>query len=140
LLLTEKYIKEATKTNSEDLSVISTRRPYLIPVLNRGEKVSVSCLVKNDKGEMPYLYINGEHSGLKFIGISKVKNVIWGVDQTNSTLLGLIVSIFFLIPIFYFGQSKIFIILLTFISGVFCIVPGILILKFYKIVLKNIRN
>jgi len=141
LLLTKEYVKQITETDLDKASENSGRRPYVIPVLNRGDKITVTCLVKNNKSQIPLVYIDCEHAGLKFIANYKQKNMLWGIDQSHAAILGLLVSAFLLIPILHYVDSRIVAVVSTFTIGVLVIVPGLLLLKFFnriKIVVKNI--
>lgn len=130
LQFTSQYWEEYKNNNNKNL--ISTRREYNIPILNRDDSVIFSCLVTNIKTAEPQIYLDCNHQGLKIVPNFIPPRLIWGEHQDIAILWGIIISTLLIIPVFYFIQSKIISIIIVFILGVFSIVPGIIILKLIK--------
>ena len=139
LRLTEQYIQEAQKITSANEKLIWSRRPYFIPVLNRDDNITFSCLVKNEKGKEPNIYLDCDHPGLKMEANFIQPQLFWGENQSISALWGLVISAVLVIPVLYSIQSKIIAAIIVFILGAFCLIPGVLFVKLMKKLQKIIR-
>jgi len=139
LKVTEDYIKESKNITTSNSTLIWSRRPYNVPVLNRDDRINFSCLVTNTKRTEPNIYLACEYTGLKLEANFIQPQLFWGENQKLSALWGLAITAFLTIPVIYFIQSKIIIAIFVFILGAFCLIPGVLFLKLLKQFNKIIR-
>ena len=75
----------------QHLDFLTTRRDYLVPVLNRGGKVIVNLLVEAPDGASPYVQVSTDHKGVEIKPI-KLTNVFWRVNRDWAALIGLAVG------------------------------------------------
>lgn len=139
LELTEKYINKLSAATPQERINIWKTRPYSVPVFNRDETINVSCLVTNEKGKEPNVYLDCNHPGLKIEANFVKPELFWGEDKGISSLWGLVASGIILIPILYYIPSKITVTIIAFFLGGLCILPGVLVIKAFKLLKKILR-
>ncbi len=137
--LTEEYTKQANDPNIAHDDPIWSNRVYDIPVLNRDDIVTFSCLVSNNKGEEPNIYLACEQAGLKLKQDYSQTQFFWGENHVHCTIYGVIISAILMIPVLYFVSSKIIASVVIFILGICCMLPGVLILKMMRKIKKSMR-
>lgn len=139
LLLTEKYIQECQNITEQNVRLVWSRRPYLIPVLNRDDSVVFSCLVTSVNKAEPSIYLDCDHPSLKIEANFIQPQLFWGENQGLGALYGLIISAIISLFIIYYFQSKAIVSLIVFLLGAFCLLPGVIALKVLKKLRKLIR-
>jgi hypothetical protein len=139
LALSDKYLNEWNNINEQNGKLILSKRIYYVPVFNRDEIISLSCLVTNLGKKEPGIYINCDYPGIKVEADFAKPNLFWGENRDAAVLWGLLLSGLILIPIIFFPPSKIFVGICGFIIGVFCIIPGLLFIKFGRKIKALIR-
>jgi hypothetical protein len=140
--LTKEYQDNCSSINKEDTNipiVISTRRPYDIPILNRDDYATFTCLVSNNKGAVPDIYLDCEEAGLKLEAIYVLPRLLWGENIKHCAIYGMIICAILVIPTLYFISSKIIASIVVFILGCCCEIPGFLLLKSLKMIRKATR-
>jgi len=139
LTLTHQYVTECQNITAQTAKLVWSRRPYVIPVLNRDDKVTFSCLVTNpNKGE-PAVYLNCEHPGLKIEPTFVKPQIFWGENQSVAALYGLLVTAIASVFIVNCIQSKAIVALIIFLLAAFLLIPGVIALKIVKRIRKLIR-
>lgn len=133
---TSGYAQEFQNRDEDAPSLVWTRRVYDVPVLNRDDSITFSCLVTNTRGVEPEIYLSCDHSGLKIKPRFVQPQLYWGERQDAGTLWGLFIGGLMLIPIILLIASKIMVGIISFLLGAFCLLPGILLLKLNR----RIRN
>ncbi len=129
LKFTSQYLQQCQNVTERNKTLVWTRRIYHIPVLNRDDNITFSCLVTNSKGREPGVFLNCDQQGLKIEPTFVKPQLFWGERQDISALWGLIICALFIAPVVYFTPSKILVAIMVFIMGAFCIIPGVLIVK-----------
>jgi len=139
LSLTQSYIQECQNITDQNVKLVWSRRPYLIPVLNRDDSVTFSCLVTNPNKTEPNIYLNCEHSGLKIEPTFVKPQLFWGENQGIAALYGLFVTAIGSIFIANCIESKAIVTLIVFLMAAFLLIPGVITLKIVKRIRKMIR-
>ncbi len=136
LTLTQLYIEECRNITQQNVRLVRSRRPYVIPVFNRDDSVTFSCLATNPNRAEPNIYLNCDHPGLKIDPTFVKPQLFWGENQSIAALCGLFVVAIISILVTYYFQSKVIIALVIFLLAAFLLIPGVITLK----VLKKIRK
>lgn len=139
LSLVDKYIEESKNITTQNEKILRSRRPYIIPVLNRDENVIFSCIVTNENKADPGVFLNCEHPGLKIEPNFIQPEVFWGENKNLAVFYGFFISAFASAFITYYIHSKIIISILAFLLGSFCLIPGIMALKLGEKIRKTLR-
>lgn len=139
LFLTAEYIKECQNITKDNEKLVWSRRPYVIPVLNRDDSVIFSCLVTNRKKTEPGIFLNCEHPGLKIEANFIQPELFWGENKNLGAFYGLFITAIASIFIVHYLQSKAVIALVVFLLGAFCLIPGVVALKMVKKLKKLLR-
>lgn len=139
LFLTTAYINECQNITKDNEKLVWSRRPYVIPVLNRDDSVIFSCLVTNRKKIEPGIFLNCEHPGLKIEPNFIQPELFWGENKNLGAFYGLFITAITSMFIVRYLQSKVAIALVVFLLGAFCLIPGIIALKIVKKLRKLLR-
>lgn len=131
---TSGYAQEFENRNEYNVSIVWTKRVYDVPVLNRDDSITLSCLVTNTRGVEPQIYLSCDHPGLKIKPCFVQPQLFWRERQDAGALWGLVIGGFMLIPITLLIESKILVGIISLLLGAFCLLPGILLLKLNRII------
>jgi len=135
LTFAEKYNTVLLEKKPENMAYIFGRRDYIVPVLNRGGKVDFSLLITNFKGLQPVLTVRCDHPGVK-IKYGSVLPKLFGEPQAQSAWIGSLAALLLCIPIIVFIKSKIVAVLVAAIICLFAVLLGIVLIKFWKLLIK----
>ena len=131
------YSNEYIQFLKNDSKIGDTSRDYLIPVLNRGERVEFDFVTTNFEKKTPGVWTIVDHKG---ISIKKVDDVLrfMGEPQVKSTQIGAF-TVIFLAPLFgwllkkYLPNTSYFVpIMIAVILGMICLPIGAYLSKFGK--------
>jgi hypothetical protein len=139
LNLTQEFLQEAAKNMGNNPSLFLSRRPYAVPVFNRDDNVIFSCLVTNDKGAEPNIYLDCEHEGLRLEPSFVRPLTFWGENQTHGAWCGLIICALLSLMVVNYIQSKFAMAIVVYFLGALCLIPGVIYLKIVKRLKKIIR-
>lgn len=139
LKLTDEHLKQILNKNNDNAGWVWSRRVYDIPVLNRDDRLTFSCLVTNPQGKEPHIYLDCEHQGVKLNANFAKPNYFLGERSDLSTLWGWIICILLLIAVLKFISSPAWVGVIAFLLGTLCMLPGIFVLKIHKLVKKLFR-
>ncbi|MBI0399300.1 hypothetical protein [Cyclobacterium marinum] len=131
LEFTDKYLKELQSVNKDNQAYVYSRRDYKIPVLNRGDSISITLLTTNFVGEMPFLNVGTDHKGVNLKYFTEQQK-LFGVSQAKSVIIGILISIVLCYPIFQYFESKPILISVALLNGWIASIYGILALKLSK--------
>lgn len=120
LEFTEKYM-QLLADNSPNLLL---SRDYLIPCLNRGEKVEISMLITNTKGLRPFVTVSCEVAGVK-LKESKYHPKIFGEPQRASSILGCLLVVIAAFPMAKYIENNYLAVYFAAIAGLFAIFIGV---------------
>ena len=132
LSLTEDYLSELANTTPETMQHVYERRRYKIPVLNRDDAIEFSCLLTNNAGAEPDLYLQCEHEGLKLEAQFVQPQLLLGEPQHLATFLGIAITGVLLVPVVTVINSVAVAAIVAWLAGLACVLPGIAILKLLK--------
>lgn len=135
LVFTDKYVDTLLKQNPEDMKSMFGKRDYKLPVLNREDKIRISLLITNFKGMQPFITVGCDYPGIKMKYVQEYRK-LFGEPETHSALLGALVALLLCIPIIFFINNKTIAVLLAAFIGLFASLLGVLIRKFYKLIVK----
>lgn len=121
--------------NPEVIKYIFQRRDYMLPVINRGDKVDFLLLTTSFEGKQPVLAVGCDSPGLR-MEFTRTFPELFGEPQTQSTLVGALAALILCAPIIYFISNKSIAVLISVLVGLFAFLWGVLLLKFYKLVVK----
>lgn len=124
---------DEAKNNSSDLWKM--RRVYFLPTFNRGASLDITYLVDVAHGENPGIYVDVNALGvrIKYKEDPFVATHIWGVHVRHAALTGIIFCLFvFLLALLIFESFTWPHLLAAIIVGIFCAVPGAIILRVYN--------
>ncbi|MDD5546299.1 MAG: hypothetical protein PHO67_03955 [Candidatus Omnitrophica bacterium] len=139
LSLTQAYVEQSKTITDQNVKLINSRRPYLIPVLNRDDSITFSCLVTNPNKAEPNIYLNCDFPGLKIEPTFTKPKLFWRENQDTAALYGLLITAIISIFVTHYLQSKAIIALIIFILAAFLLIPGVIVLKILKRIRKLIR-
>lgn len=139
LSLTQSYIQECQNITEQNVKLVWSRRPYIIPVLNRDDSVTFSCLVTNPNKVEANIYLNCDHPGLKIEPTFVKPQLFWGENQGVAALCGLFVTAIASIFIANCVESKAIVTMIVFLLAAFLLIPGVITLKLLKKIRKLFR-
>ena len=128
LRFTDSYFRLLEKVSPDNALIIYTHRDYIVPVINRGDRVEINLLMTNTNAIKPILYVTCEHKGIKLKYFSDQPK-LFGVPQKESVIIGLVIAIFLCLPIYFLIDNHIIILTLTFLNGLISSIYGVLSLK-----------
>jgi hypothetical protein len=133
------YQKEFEGITDQNANRVMSRRKYSIRVLNRDDVVEFSCLLTNRQRAEPNLYLECERTGLKLEPTFFLPPQFLGENQPAAALTGTLVTAACLIPIIIFIQSPTYVAIISWLAGVLCLLPGVVVFKLARIFRKFIR-
>jgi len=137
--LTQQFVDQFTSQLQVNPNLVMTRRPYVVSVLNRDDSLTFSCLVTNNKGQVPNIYLDCEHEGLKLVPNFIQPQLFWGENQAVAAWCGLIICAIFAALLSCFITTKWLLIPTVYLLGALCLIPGVIILKVCKRIRKLLR-
>ncbi len=138
LELTEDFLDTYFDEQGNVLPGYSQRRDFSVPVLNRGEQVSIGFLTTNPKGVQPTLTVACDHPGVR-LKFAVAKPLIFGEPQQESGLLGSAIVLLACWPIIVFVAPTWLAVLGAAFLGVVAMVVGVLARKLGKGVARLFR-
>jgi hypothetical protein len=128
LEFTDSYSEIIEQNNPDNNEYIYTRRDYKIPVINRGDTIEITLLTTSFNNQKPYLFVSTEHKGVKLkYYLEPLKTM--GVPQLQSSLIGVLISLFVCYPIYQFVHNQYLLIGLILLNGWIASLYGVAILK-----------
>ena len=121
-----------------NIDEIMHNREYLIPVLNRGDKLLFSLSTTTQSGQLPIITVQSDYVGMR-LKSAKIQQEIWGIPIIWATIIGWIATILFCIPVNTFISNKLFAIFIALILGWIVILIGYCIIKLFYLILKLFR-
>ncbi|MCW7494880.1 hypothetical protein ND861_19595, partial [Leptospira sp. 2 VSF19] len=131
LTFTDDYYKLLKINKPIDKPQWQSRRDYLIPSLNRDEKIEISCVIIKEFDEPPVISVSTDTKGLK-LDYKEEKESILGESILGSLIVGFIISILFSISVYLNIESRWFSLLLVFIFGSTGTIIGAIFLKLFN--------
>lgn len=133
------FLKKFEEASEGMKNLLMGSREFLVPVYNRGEEIEITCYTTNAKEQKPGVYLECDFKGVKVERMFFEQPILWGVPQHRATLVGLIFGILALILLNRFELVGKWYPYVTFLVGAFVTVPGVAIIKFYRM-LHHIRR
>jgi hypothetical protein len=116
-------------------ALLTTSRYYSVPVLNRGGKIDFQFLIQPTGPSNPILDVKCEHKGVS-VKERPGRSLIFGVDQKNAILLGLLISLVLLFISSYYISTLPVLSTICFMLGIASSLLGVLALKMWRVTLK----
>lgn len=138
--LSNDYIRLCENITKDNQKIVWTRRPYIIPVLNRDDVVVFSCLVAGSPQAEPNVYLDCEHSGLRVEPNFIQPQLFWGENRDLGAICGLVISAVLVLGINHCVADKFLVVSIAFLLGALCLLPGVVFLKTGRYFRKLIRQ
>jgi hypothetical protein len=121
-------VRPSEKPTDAQLNIWTSRRDYLIPVFNRGQKARFTylCIANND--QLPEIYVEIQHQGV----LAKFRPPTpqyMDVPQARAALIGSTIGVAALAAISQFSLAGASIGLVALIYGLLAVVPGAMIYR-----------
>jgi hypothetical protein len=121
--LEEIAVKTGEKPTEAQLKIWTSRRDYLVPVLNRGQKVRFTYLCIANSDQPPEIYVEIQHQGV-LVKFQPPTPQYMDVPQARAALLGSMIGIAALAAISKFSLASAAIGLVALVYGLLAVVPG----------------
>jgi len=127
----ELVVPEGEQPTNTQLDLYHHRRDYLIPIMNRGQKVSFQYLNAADSEEQPTIWLDVLHKGVK-CKFRVAQNQFLGVPQPTAALVGTLVGLIAVGFVVIYIESLPIVALLSFFLGLVVLVPGAYTVKVFR--------
>lgn len=125
------HVKDGTKPSKQQQDLFYTQRHYLVPILNRGQTVRLTFLNDAKLQVQPSVWLDVLHKGVR-LQFRVPKNLIWGVEQTQATLIGAVAVLALIVTLYFTVKVNIVLAVMFFLIGLFSQIPGVLIIKAWR--------
>jgi len=125
--------EELIKKNEE---ILDYRRDYRIPVLNRGDKVTITLFNSNKNAVQPFVTMVSNYTGCKFQFLNKPKQSLWGESLNTCTLIGIIILVIYIFVIIKFTDIETTLFIISVLIAWLNAIIGFGVLKLYRLVSK----
>ncbi|MBO6585450.1 MAG: hypothetical protein JJ953_05050 [Gracilimonas sp.] len=122
------HVPDGQQITDNQRNIYFGQREYLVPILNRGETVSLTYLNTPKSAEVPAIWLSCEKKGVK-VKYSEPQKQIFGVSQLHAVLYGIIIGLVGLIPAMIYTTNNWIVVAVAFLYGLFVTVPGALAIK-----------
>ncbi len=127
--------KLAVQTGSQasvaQRDLYSSQREYEIPTFNRGQLIRFTFLNSAKTENQPSLWLDIVHKGVK-TKFQIAQNKFMGVQQNTAALVGSILGIFLLVAVVIMLDVVWIAAIVSFLYGLFVLVPGALLIKLWQ--------
>ncbi|MFK5949690.1 MAG: hypothetical protein QM500_13085 [Methylococcales bacterium] len=129
----EILVPEGNKPTDPQFELFRCRRDYIIPIMNRGQKIRFELLNAAKTEEQPKIWLEILQKGIncKF-RISQ--QLFMGVPQPTAALVGSIIGFIGICAILYYVSNFWLAGILSYIIGLLVLFPGAIIVKTYRII------
>jgi hypothetical protein len=124
-------VKPGEKPSEAQLKIWSSRRDYLVPVLNRGQTARFTYLCTADNGLPPEIYVEIQRQGV----IAKFRSPTpqyMDVPHKKAALIGSLIGITALVAVSTISLSGATIGLVALVYGLLAVVPGAVIYRILR--------
>ena len=128
-------VREGDRPSDSQFNLFRSRRDYFVTTMNRGQMLRFQFLNAAISEHQPNIWVDVLHKGVK-CKFRIAKNLVFGVPQPEAALVGTFVGLIAVGLIIIFLNSITLAALLSFIIGLFVIIPGAYSVK----VLRKIRD
>ncbi|MCK4672769.1 hypothetical protein KAT67_02170 [candidate division WOR-3 bacterium] len=132
------FTKDYGKVLNEgkNLVYIFTRRDYMLPVLNRGDKVEILLLMTNVHNKQPIVEVNCDYAGVRMKYSPKAPYELFGESLQHCSLLGSFITLLLCISIVLFIGNRVIAVFLAAVIALFASLVGFAFIKIIKFLTK----
>ena len=127
----EIYVPDGEQPTNHQLDLYRSRRDYLIPTMNRGQKVRFELLNAAKTEEEPTIWLEILQKGIN-CKIRVAHELFMGVPQPMAALVGSVVGFVAIIFILLFTSNLWVAGILSYVIGLTVLVPGAFVIKIYR--------
>jgi hypothetical protein len=124
-------VAPGTVASEEQLKLYFGQRDYLLPTMNRGQKVRLSFLNTAKTEKQPTIWLDILHKGVK-VKFRVAHNEVLGVPQPHAGLMGAMLGFLLIGLIVVFVNTVWLAALIALIYGFFAQVPGAFVIKCWR--------
>jgi len=141
---TDKYRKQVhvepgQSPNDNQKLIYFGQREYIIPVMNRGQKIRITYLNSAKGSKVPTIWVSVLQKGVK-LKFRVLQRNIFGIPQTHAALAGLVIGVAVIIVLGLFVSNHWIAIVVALTYGLIAQLPGAYILKFLQKIREAIGN
>jgi len=133
---TEEYknriaVPDGGQPTDAQFDLYRSQRDYLVPIMNRGQKLRFEFLNAAYSEEQPAIWLDILHKGVvcKF---KIIKNQVLGVPQTEAATVGTVIGILGVILVIMSVESTAWAAILSFFIGWLVLIPGAVAIKLFR--------
>lgn len=131
----EILVHEGEKPTDSQFELYRCRRDYIVPTMNRGQKVRFELLNAAKTEEQPTIWLEILQKGIK-CKFRIAHQLFMGVPQPTAALVGSAIGFVAIGLILFYVNSFWLTGLLSYVIGLFALIPGVFAVKSYR----KIRN
>lgn len=130
---TDEYTKLVSVGNGRPdvLDLISSRREYNIPTMNRGQVVRFTILNEPKSDQIPTLCLEIIHKGVK-LKFNVIQQEIFGIPKLLATIFCLILSAIFFVIVVIFIDKAWLAAVLCLVFGLVALIPGAYVIRAFR--------
>lgn len=124
-------VPEGQEPTQNQLDIHGGQREHLIPFFGRGSVIKFKYLNTARNQATPELYLSSNSLGIRIVA-RKPSQMIFGVEQKNAVIVGILIGLFMLVPASLYFLSSMHLAYAAFALGCLVIFPGIGVIKIYR--------
>jgi len=125
------HVDPGQAATDSQLQIYYGQREYVIPIMNRGQKVKITYLNSAKSTENPNIFLSISQKGVK-LKYCTPQNQIFGVPQPHAALAGLLVGVVVVISLVLFAANTWVAAIGAFSYGLIAQIPGAYSIKFIR--------
>lgn len=119
-----------TKTNNQ-MDSYQRQREYLVTVLNRGQTIRVEVLNSAHTDQTPSIWVDLQERGVR-LKYETQQVYFLGVPQPSAAIIGSILGLILIIGLLFFIEDPILSACVSYLIGIFVLLPGAYAIKAYR--------
>jgi len=133
---TEEYkkkitVEEGNKPSKEQLALFRKQRDFFVPTMNRSQTLRFEFLNSAISTRQPSIWVDVLHKGVK-CKFRIAQNMIFGVPQKDAAIIGAIFGLIAVVLIIIFINSVLISAFISFIIGLFVVIPGAFTVRIFR--------
>lgn len=106
-------------------------REYVIPTMNRGQTIRFEFLNAAESEEQPAIWLDVLHKGVK-CKFRPEQDQFAGVSQPTAARVGILIGLIFVALMLIYVSNPLIAAILSYLIGVFALLPGVFTIKGYQ--------
>jgi hypothetical protein len=125
------YVEPDKTPSDEQIELYRKQRDYFITTINRGQVIRFIFLNSAKTQKKPTIWIDILHKGIK-LDFRVAPTKIFNVSQPIASVVGATIGIIVICVIIIYTNSVSLAAILSFVYGLFAILPGVIIIKLWR--------